>query len=164
MGISFFTPTKRLINSSHQISLLLAYSQSHIQMKRIRHLVAHSLILSYLIIRDIQQNSITFINVTKKAKKKNWSTKSINHGVSNFYNSHYGTSLKIKEEKQGVYVYKAPTFFFSCYYELFQLILLHAECTLVALLFVSTSSFLDIAWQSSLKWASHSNFCKWLFD
>jgi hypothetical protein len=29
---------------------------------------------------------------------------------------------------------------------------------------VSTTSFLDIAWQSSLKWVFHSNFCKWLFD
>jgi hypothetical protein len=33
---------------------------------------------------------------------------------------------------------------------------------LIALLFVNTSSLLDIAWQSSLKWASHSNFCKCL--
>jgi hypothetical protein len=145
MGISFFTPTKRLINSSHQISLLLAYSQSHIQMKRIRHLVAHSLILSYLIIRDIQQNIITFINVTKKAKKKKSSTKSINHGVSNSYNSHYGTSLKSKKENR-VYMYiRHPPSSFLVIMSFFKLF--HYTLSVPWLLYfsVSTTSFLDIA-------------------
>jgi hypothetical protein len=98
MEVSFFIPSKRLVNPSQQISLVLAHHQSHVQIKRIHHPVAHLLIHSYLIIHDVQQNSINFINVTKKAKKKS-PPKSINHELSNSYSSHYATSPKSKGEK-----------------------------------------------------------------
>jgi hypothetical protein len=142
MEVSFFIPSKRLVNSSQQISLVLAHHQSHVQIKRIHHPVAHLLILSYLIIHDVQQNSITFINVTKKAKVlQSQSIMKYQILITAIMLHH----LKVKEKSRGVYVYKARTFFFSCYYELFQLSLLHVERTLIALLFVNTSSLLDIA-------------------
>lgn len=142
MEVSFFIPSKRLVNSSQQISLVLAHHQSHVQIKRIHHPVAHLLIHSYLIIHDVQQNSITFINVTKKAKVlQSQSIMKYQILITAIMLHH----LKVKEKSRGVYVYKARTFFFSCYYELFQLSLLHVERTLVALLFVNTSSLLDIA-------------------
>jgi hypothetical protein len=145
MEVSFFIPSKRLVNSSQQISLVLAHHQSHVQIKRIHHPVAHLLIHSYLIIHDVQQNSITFINVTKKAKKKKVLQSQSIMKYQILITAIMLHHLKVKEKSRGVYVYKARTFFFSCYYELFQLSLLHVERTLVALLFVNTSSLLDIA-------------------